>query len=376
MIGPHLCHIFPCFDVGGPEVRTADLVNATIPTWRHTIISLDGTFGCRGRIHANGDVQFISGVGRGGRPPSPLDVAAQLRTLKPDLVLTYNWGALYGIVAAVLSGIRRVIHAEDGFGPEERQSQKLRRVLARRLLLRRVRRVVLPSRRLMKVASQEWRVPFRLLSYIPNGVDTARFWPRGGGDNPKPGGPSGAQAGERVVGTVGQLRGEKNQARLVRAFVRTAGAQPVRLLIVGEGPLRSELTELVRTLGGAGRVVFTGQVNDPAEWYRRMDVFALCSDTEQMPIAVLEAMSAGLPVVSTDVGDVRDMVSEDNRPYIVPLGDDDRYTGALTRLLHDSSTALALGRANREKCLREYDQARMIRAYVTLYQEVLDRDKA
>jgi glycosyltransferase involved in cell wall biosynthesis len=102
-----------------------------------------------------------------------------------------------------------------------------------------------------------------------------------------------------------------------------------------------------------------------------MDLFALSSDTEQMPIAVLEAMSAGLPVVSTDVGDVRDMVDATNRPYVTPLGDDKAYTLALRTLVCRPDERATLRRLNRSRCAETYGLHVMVDRYRRLYEEVL-----
>jgi len=87
-----------------------------------------------------------------------------------------------------------------------------------------------------------------------------------------------------------------------------------RLLIVGEGPERELILACARDRGVAERVILTGAIDQPERLLGRMDVFALSSDTEQMPYSVLEAMAAGLPLVTTDVGDVKRMLAEDNAP--------------------------------------------------------------
>lgn len=376
MIKPHLCHLFPSFDPGGSEVRTAMLINASNGAFRQTVVSMSGKFGCRTRIRRKEGVGFVEAPRQHWQCFYPLALARMLRALGPDLVLTYNWGAIDGVLAAWLCGIQRVIHAEDGFGPDEVTRQKLRRVLARRVILRATARVVCPSRTLVRIATHLWRLPARRVSYIPNGVDGTRFSP----------GPAGAvnavrrrlgwTASERVVGTVGQLRGEKNHERLLRAFSTIAAQREAKLLIVGNGPLRERLGRRVQDLALEDRVVFTGTVSDPVEYYRAMDIFALSSDTEQMPIVVLEAMSVGLPIVSTNVGDVSEMVSPGNQRYVVPLAQEDAYVEALAELLDDVGARVLLGQANREKCLREYGLTTMIQAHLGLYREVLETGRS
>jgi glycosyltransferase involved in cell wall biosynthesis len=370
---PHLVHVFPAFSTGGPEVRTALLMNAVNGDFRHSVVALNGDFSGHTRLRYPEAVRFVPGPPRGRSAGYLFGLARLLRSLRPDLVLTYGWGGLDAVPAARLGGVRRVLHTEDGFLPDEALGQKWPRLLARRVLLRGAARLVCPSRTLLRIAAGDWWLPPEKVCYIPNGVDCARFAPATPEARDVVRRQFGCSPEEVVVGTVGQLRAEKNHERLLRAFARAAAGRPAKLLLVGDGPLRPELERRAHELGLAGRVVFTGVLTDPAECYRALDVFALSSDTEQMPIAVLEAMATGLPVVSTDVGDVRVMVSPENCRFVVPRGDDERYAAALAGLLADRAVWPALGQANREKCLREYSMETMVRAYVRLYRESLPR---
>lgn len=366
---PRLCHVFPAFATGGPEVRTALLIDASSDLFEHTVVSLNGDLSGRSRIHAE-NVSFAAAPAR-RRFSFPSALARMLRDLRPDLVLTYGWGGIDAIAAARWSGFRRLIHGEDGFLPDEAQRQKFRRVMARRLLLRAPAYLVCPSHNLVRIATQTWWLPPRKVRLIPNGVDADRFAPASAEEISAARRRLGCKPEEIVIGTVGHLRSEKNQARLLRIFAALACQRPARLLLVGDGVLRPSLTQQAKEMGLADRVIFTGIALDPVDFYRAMDVFALSSDTEQMPIAVLEAMGMGLPVVSTDVGDVRRMVSDANRAYVVPLSREDLYADCLARLLDDAAARSALGAANRAKCLHDYSLTGMIQTYRELYGEIL-----
>jgi glycosyltransferase involved in cell wall biosynthesis len=293
------------------------------------------------------------------------------KQLHPNLVLTYGWGGTDAAAVARLSGFRRVIHTEDGFLPDESVQQKFKRVLVRRMVFRMPARVVVPSRTLLRIATETWWLPPRRVCFVPNGIDTERFTP------PPPEAIQvarrrlGCLPDELVIGTVGHLRAEKNQLRLLNAFAALAARRPARLLMLGDGPLRFTLVQRAHDLRIAERVVFTGVVNDTAAHYPAMDVLAMSSDTEQMPLAVLEGMGMGLPVVSTDVGDVKEMVSTGNRRWVTPLGDDQAYLQALLNLGDDRQERVQLGQANRDKCVRDYSFGDMVQSYLALYSEVL-----
>src|SRR5262249_31429381 len=158
-----------------------------------------------------------------------------------------------------------------------------------RVLLRAACQVVCPSRTLVHIARQVWTLPRHKICYVPNGVDLKRFMPATPDQAAQARRTLGLASTAVVVGSVGQLRGEKNHERLLRAFA-AVGPGPYHLLIVGEGTLQERLTCRARELGIGERVTFTGAMPDPALAYQAMDLFALSSDTEQMPIAILEAM--------------------------------------------------------------------------------------
>ncbi len=335
-----LFHVFPSFRVGGAQMRFAAVANRFGARYRHLIVSLDGADGARERLAPDLDIAFppLLADGRG-------KVAAfrgALRALRPDVLITHNWGSMEWAIAN-LPGLVRHIHIEDGFGPEERDRQFRRRVLARFLVLRRST-IVLPSRTLMGIAAHTWRLPPHRLRHIPNGIDLTRFAV-----------PAGAiPSREPVIGTVAALRPEKALDRLLHAFRAVVASMPARLVIAGDGPERPRLEHLAAALGVAPRVRFTGHVADPAPLYAGFDVFALSSDTEQMPLSVIEAMAAGLAVAGTDVGDVRHMLAAENRRF-VGLRDAGGLAKSLRALLAAPELRARLGTANRDKARRDYD---------------------
>ena len=353
---PLILSVFPTFAFGGAQVRFAAVANRFGPRWRHAIVSMDGQLGCRERLDPALDVQFPAVDARKGDTLGNVRrFRGMLRRLRPNTMLTSNFGSIEWAMANAVPLVRH-IHVEDGFGPEERSRQLPRRVWLRRLFLR-GRTVMLPSRTLMAIAADIWRLDPRRLRYVPNGVDLDRFagpstpevWP---GDSP-------------VVGTVAALRAEKNLARLLRAFRIATQAAPARLVVVGDGPDRAALQALARQLGIAGAVQWAGHVEQPAPLYKAFDVFAISSDTEQMPLSVLEAMAAGLPVAATDVGDIAAMLPDQARPFVTPL-DDDALGAALRRLIEAPALRRELGAANRAKAERDFGQDTMFAAWAAL----------
>jgi glycosyltransferase involved in cell wall biosynthesis len=349
-----LLNVFPSFDPGGAQTRFVTLANHFGAKLRHVIIALDGRTGCTQSLAPEVEFRCLPVAARKNTLTGNLGRFRRiLRDVRPDILVTHNWGTIEWSAAKIATGCRH-IHIEDGFGPEEAHGQYRRRVLARRLLLRHST-VVVPSRNLERLARQTWHIPRANLRYIPNGIDLERFARTEEAENPTP-----------VIGTVAALRPEKNLTRLIRAFAQVAATTPCRLVIVGAGPERDALEATTHALGVAKDVDFAGHQPDPSRFYKQFDVFAITSDTEQMPYTVLEAMAAGCSVVATDVGDIRQMVSPANQPFVVGQ-DDQAVCEALKSLLCDQALRKRVGAANLQIARLKYGRDIMFRSFAEMY---------
>jgi L-malate glycosyltransferase len=367
----HLLHVFPSFALGGAQIRLAELANSLGPRYRHTIIALDGDFACRTRLGPEVSCAFKPVPVRKSRHRRLGNFLANLvafrqvlKAERPDLLLTYNWGAIEWAISNRWRAICPHIHFEDGFGADESVDRQLaRRVLVRRLVLRGATLVV-PSQTLYRLATTRWALPPDKVRYIPNGIVTARF-----AVPPDPGllGALKLSPQHPIIGTVAGLRPEKNLARLIRCFVALPPDCRPALVIVGDGPERGRLAALARELAVSDRVIFAGALAEPARILGAFDIFALSSDTEQMPFSLLEAMAAGLPVAATDVGDVKAVVGSENSANIVPCGDEAALTASLADLLRNAPRRRALGESNRQRVRVLYEQETMVATYDRLF---------
>lgn len=351
--GPlRLLHVFPNFTVGGAQVRLATLAAGFGPEVSHTILAISGAYGAAAIMPRDIPVDYLT-------PPEARSLPGRLRTyhdiltkVRPDVLLTYNWGAMEFAFANRLAR-RPHLHLEDGFGPEEAVTQFRRRVWARRLALRRSH-VLVPSETLRRLALASWRIPPDRLHHVPNGLPHA-----GGSKTAEPLGLALDDERTRIIWS-GALRPEKNPIRLLEAFA------PLRdraiLVIIGEGPEQDRVGAAVGGLGLSSSVRLLGPRRDVRALLSQGDVLALSSDTEQMPLVVLEAMAAGLPVAAFDVGDVAQMVAPENRPFVVPA-DTAALTRALTRLVDDPPLRRKVGAANRARALAVYDPGPMVQAH-------------
>jgi glycosyltransferase involved in cell wall biosynthesis len=360
-----LLHVFSTFAVGGPQTRFATIAERLGPKFRHLIVSMSGRTEAADLLSAGVDYRLVP---IHNTPANPLANAwrfgKQLRQIKPDQLVTYNWGALEWALGNRFGPRLPHIHIEDGFGPDEAATRFKRRVWLRRVGLARAKLIVVPSHNLERIALEEWKFPAARVRYLPNGVDTQRFGaPVAEADRAfekKP--------GEIVVGTCAALRPEKNLGRLIRAFA-ACRPQNARLVICGDGSERQALEAAARGDNIVDKVVFTGYLDKPELALAGFDIFAMSSDTEQMPYGLLEAMSAGLPVAATDVGDIKMIVADLNRPFIVNVADEAALTGALRNLMRDPVLRTKLAASNLVKARSEFSIQTMIAAYDRLFSD-------
>ena len=373
---PKLLHIFSTFAPGGPQVRTVGLMAAFGDEFQNVVVPMDGNVAARDLLPGDFPIQLEFQPAARGSLAMVRELRAIMKRVKPDLVCTYNWGAIEAVMAARSMGLP-VLHHEDGFLPDESGSFKSRRVWTRRLVLRGVRGLVVPSHTLEKIATKTWKLPASRVHWIPNGIEVPAL----------PTDEERRAAREKfgiptddpnivVVGAVGHLRREKNYTRLMSAFGRLKVTDTCTpwLLMLGDGDDRKPLGQIAKRNDMRHRIVMAGHHEELALAYAAMDIFGISSDTEQMPIALLEAMAAELPVASTDVGDVRTMMPDAQGEFVVPInvvGGDDRTTIALSAALQklvDSQTQRAdLGRANRACVEERFSYTPMLEAYRALY---------
>ena len=265
------------------------------PAFSHHIISLDGGRNALSALDTNVDVTFSEAPVNSGGWSRVLFFRGLVTALRPAAVLTYNWGTIEATSGARIASICPVIHNECGFGPDEANVLLRRRVWARRAILNAIFRTVVTSKTLLSIALTQYKLAPGKVQLIGTGVDVNRFHPhrdRFGREN------LGATEDDVLFGYVGGLRPEKNLDLLLYSF-HASQLPNSKLLLVGEGPCRPELENLVRKLDLQGKVIFAGHHADPAPVLGMLDAFVMSSLTEQVSNAQLEAMASGLPVICT-----------------------------------------------------------------------------
>jgi glycosyltransferase involved in cell wall biosynthesis len=155
----------------------------------------------------------------------------------------------------------------------------------------------------------------------------------------------GIETDKTVFMTIANMRVEKNLGLLIRAFANSVSEEPnARLVLVGDGVERPRLEELVATLGLTNLVVFTGRVPQARSMLVAADVAAMSSEHEGLPVFMMECLAAGIPIVSTEVGGVGELLVNGVNGILVPPGDEQALANALTRMCRDSSLRRELAR--------------------------------
>lgn len=365
-----ILHLHSSFSLGGKEARAVRLMNLMGPRAMHSILSaVPDALGARDAMATDVVAQFpgTSAPALHGKPGLRRYHALARYMQGFDLVLSYNWGAMDGVMAHRLLSpfmpLPPLIHHEDGFNEDEAEKRNWKRNAFRRLALPTANALVVPSELLVRIARAEWG---REAALIRNGIDVASY--RAPSDIAILG--LDRAAGDVVVGTVAGLRKVKNLPALVTAVgrVKTSVGQRAerpKLVIVGEGPERANIVAQAISCGWDNRFVMPGFMAQPHRWIGHFDILALSSLSEQAPIAVIEAMAAGKPVASFDVGDVMAMVSEENRPYIVT--DASQLAKALGHLASDAKLRQRIGAANAKRAAEIFAESTMVAEYDRLY---------
>jgi len=279
-----------------------------------------------------------------------------------DVIHTHHFTQLlYGAPAAKLLGAR-VIHTEHSI--EQFKRPRIR--FAMKCLSYLCHKVTIIGEEGAQYLIHKVGIPASKVEVIPTGVDTTLCTVSK--DSIR--GELHLSLEDRVAIIVARLSPEKNHLFLLESFRKVLNCMPTaKLLIVGEGAEEANIRRMIETLGIEKHVRLLGARRDIPRLLSACDIFTLSSTREGLPIAILEAMAAGLPVVSTDVGDVGMAVKDGVNGILVPSGDSERYADAVMELLTDSDKRKEYGQKGRDLILEKYSLSAMVIRYEKLYTE-------
>jgi glycosyltransferase involved in cell wall biosynthesis len=207
---------------------------------------------------------------------------------------------------------------------------------------------------------------------VRNGIDPEPFI-SGGGSTQEARASLGLPKDVFLIGTVGRLDPTKAPGHLIDAFnVLVRQGADAYLALAGEGRLRHDLEAQIASLGLENRVILMGHMKEIPQFLRSLDLFVLPSLREGLPLALLEAMASGLPVVATNTGGIPEVLSGLEGAVLVPVGDINALAVAFDRMYRSSNEELSsMGQGNRERVLKDFTWERMLRETTAVYEAVL-----
>lgn len=357
-----IAHVVTCLQIGGLERVVVNLAQGFAGhPYRLLVVCLEQGGPFVAEVEKLGGRVLVFGKQPGMSWSTIRRLAQLFRQEHVQIVHTHNPAPhFHGVLAAVLAGVRVRVHTKHG-----RNSPDIkRRVLLYRVLSWFTNAVVTVSDAARDIALHVEKVNPAKVHRIWNGIDPARYVPASPSHTP-------------VIGTVARLCSDKDQATMLQAFALVLKQVPAaRLAIVGDGPLRDDLHAEARRLGITGQVDFRGARDDIPALLPGFTLFTLSSITEGIPMAVLEAMACGVPIVATDVGGCRQIVQPPECGLIVPPRDPAALANAYLELLRDPSRREKMGEAGRQRVIRHFSLETMTREYANLYEELMQRSAA
>jgi sugar transferase (PEP-CTERM/EpsH1 system associated) len=373
---PLVAHVIFRLDVGGLENGLVNLINR-IPAerFRHAIVSLTDYSAFRQRIQRSDVPVFALNKPPGNSPATLARLWLLLRRLRPDIVHTRNLGALEAALPAALAGVPVRIHGEHGRDVDDLDGTNTRRQIVRRLYKPFVHQYIALSQDLASYLRHKIRVPTSRIAQIYNGVDSERFHPAGERRDSVPQADF-AGPGHFVIGSVGRMQDVKDPLTLARAFARLMETMPeaeqrLRLVMVGDGPLRERVQLTLAEAGVAQYAWLPGERNDVARIMRSFDLFVLPSLAEGISNTILEAMATGLPVLATAVGGNPELIQAGVTGTLVPRDDPESMARAMRAYAESTELCRRHGSEARGAIERKFGMEAMVNAYMAIYDKLL-----
>jgi L-malate glycosyltransferase len=356
-----VAHIISGLGIGGAERHLVNLLNTMSCEYRVAVFLGGKPAGpsFHGDLDPSVEQHFL-GARRRNFPLAVFKLAAFLKSRRINVAHSHMFGAnLYGCLAAKIAGVPVVVTTEHGENPWKRP---VHRWLERRVVSPIADERFCVSPQILALRRDKDGIPAAKLSLTVNGTLVPAL-PEHKEPNPVP-----------VIGAVGRFIPAKHYPGLLQAVaeLRRRGRE-LELCLVGDGPEMASIRSMIQQLGLSAVVRLPGLVTDIGRWYRRFDIYASSSIREGQPLALLEAMAYGLPVVATDVGASAETVRHGVGGLIVPPGDAAALADSLDALLDDGELRRTLGANARARVESTYSVQAVASAYLDSYSEILSR---
>jgi glycosyltransferase involved in cell wall biosynthesis len=353
--------------VGGAEEMVLNLVRHLPARFEPMVCCIYDAGPIGEEIRRTGTPVAVLGLTPGFRRPWHLaGIRRYLRETRPAIVHTFLLTAsLYGRLAAILEGTPIVIGTEVNIYQRKRRHH----AIAERMLMAGTDRVVVSAESVRESYVRQVHADPSKVDVIYNAVDFSQAVPTLTRSAMRAA--IGIPDAAPVAGVIARLTEQKGHRFLLDALASRPELANVHLVLVGDGELRQLLTADAATLGLASRVHFLGARRDLGNILSAMDVFVMPSLWEGLPLSLVLAMAASLPVVATAVAGIPEVIDEGRTGLLVRAGDADALGAALARVFTDAALRGRLGRAARESVLPRFGVDRYVDSVVALYDHLL-----
>ena len=359
-------HLFVSLPVGGAEDLLASIMTGLDPArFQVTAVCIGAAGSVGDELRRQGFQVIALGLHLKHTPWWRIVGAVRqvLRQQSPDILHTHLYHPnFYGRLASLGLGLPVVASVHNAY-----TRVKLHRCLWNHLLGYVTQRLLVSSRQVFQDVRRYDRLPAEKILLLPYGIRLSEV------ACPLTKAEAKAALGLEgfCVGTIGRLEEQKGHRHLVAAVPAIAAAIPdLKVLLVGDGRLRGDLEGQVQELGLQQVVHFLGTRRDLARLYRAMDVFVLPSLWEGLPLVLLKAMAAGLPVIATRVSGVEEVIRDGVNGRLVPPGQAEALAQAVLELAAQPSLLARWGQAARETVVQNYSLEAMLARLETLYMEL------
>jgi glycosyltransferase involved in cell wall biosynthesis len=362
--------IYSLYRGGAERVIETQLLGGDRRRFEYLVCSITGGGDMIDRMSNAGSRVFLLGKRRRGDVTAVTKLANLIRREKVDLLHLHNspgmfWGTLAQIASA--TGVPVVRTEHNPYIPEDLPA--LYRWLYPQFT-KRASKVICVSELVRRSYAERFPALAGSFMEIPNGVrmqDYEKLPPRA---------ECRAQfkllPGAKLIGTVGRMVPVKNHKLLIEALFRARQTvSDVHLAIIGEGDMRESLAAYAADLGVSEYVSLVKETRKIDYFYGAIDIFCLSSDSEGMPLTLLEALASGVPVVSTEVGGISEVIESGKNGYLVPKGSAEFLAKRIVELLQDPSKAAELALAGRKMVHERFPAEKMVGATEAVYEEVL-----
>ncbi|MBV1880909.1 MAG: glycosyltransferase [Pseudomonadales bacterium] len=363
-------HVVQSLETGGLENGIVNLINMSDSNqFKVDVLCLRKKGDLAKRVTNTNSEIFFDGNGEESISVAIKKVFSICRERQYHIIHTHGWATMLpGYVGGKLARTPVIMNGEHGTLYFDTWSRKL----MQRFLFGRMAINLTVSRALSNELVKRFKAPRKNIKAIINGVDIDKFKPTSESEKVKAKLNLGYTKDHFVVGCVGRLVEVKNYSSLIRSFSKALKARPnLRLVFVGDGPMRQELETLADELCVSKKTLFLGRRDNVGYLVSAYDLFIQPSFREGLSNTILEAMATGIPVLATNVGGNPEIVNDGRTGQLFPVGDVERLTEIIIELYDDRKKLSAFSRNSRLDVERLFSLEAMVKSYEKTYLEML-----